>query len=438
MQPYQLKSGNLLIIGREGVLLYDVTTKQIENVDTATANHLDQLLFSGQASVSPAQETINFLLEKNYIENNTGTADSVVKHHLRTMDKAFDWSRQHLQNSNYNQAYDLLLDAHATRRRLCAFVGQCPILPETALRRAALVGEVEITGKKRVVCIGDDDLVSIAIASLGHEVVVYDIDDYLLFFIEQFAATHKLNITTTRVDLREPLPTESLEQFDVFLTDPMANRHCYELFLSRALALLKPTGIGFSAVFPPSSALFTDVCHSMKIEITFWDRHFNRYYSEKLEPHTYGSDWVTLKKQSSTETPVPPNTYCSLGDLYHENAMPIIPLFRLHIQNTSDSARQMPLYLHLIIDKLEQEGVIKICERTTTSTDDITHIFLKLENGFLQIFVDRPQQFMQIVTCPHSKVLQEQLILYFINAYKSDVRKIHARTHAQAGDFFCC
>ena len=73
-------------------------------------------------------------------------------------------------------AYEALLAAHARRKRFFERVGQCPILPETALRRALLVGDAAEVGVKDVLCLGDDDLVSVALATLGHRVTVYDID----------------------------------------------------------------------------------------------------------------------------------------------------------------------------------------------------------------------------------------------------------------------
>ncbi|MEZ4270294.1 MAG: bis-aminopropyl spermidine synthase family protein [Myxococcota bacterium] len=109
-------------------------------------------------------------------------------------------------------------------------VGQCPVLPEIALRRALLVGDAADIGVLDIVCLGDDDLVSIALAVLGHRVTVYDIDDYLLKFLHVSCEQLGLDVAVKERDLRDPLGLDERSQFDVFLIDPMSNRDCFDIF----------------------------------------------------------------------------------------------------------------------------------------------------------------------------------------------------------------
>ena len=130
-----------------------------------------------------------------------------------------------------------------------------------------------------MLCIGDDDMVSVALAAMGHRVTVYDIDPYLINLLRTAREDLGLDFEIVNQDLCKPLSGNLQERFDVFLTDPMSNRQCFEIFLSRAFALLKPEGQGFVAVFPPAMNVFAELAEDMNFEINHWYRRFNRYYS---------------------------------------------------------------------------------------------------------------------------------------------------------------
>ncbi len=124
--------------------------------------------------------------------------------------------------------------------------------PETSLRKAmVMMGRGEVEGKD-VALLGDDDLVSLALVILGarfKSLTVFDVDKALLAFIgSKYDDMSNKDARTIFYDCRESLKREHLGRFDTVLTDPPYTRYGSELFLNRALELLKP-GAGRSVFF---------------------------------------------------------------------------------------------------------------------------------------------------------------------------------------------
>lgn len=98
---------------------------------------------------------------------------------------------------------------------------------------------------KRVILLGDDDLISVAIARFTRltgvgpkAVTVVDTDKAVLDWISDQAAG--MPVTLVEHDLREPLPAGLAGSFDVACTDPPYTVHGARLFLSRAVSALRP------------------------------------------------------------------------------------------------------------------------------------------------------------------------------------------------------
>lgn len=124
--------------------------------------------------------------------------------------------------------------------------------PETSLRKAlVMMGRGEVEGKD-IAFLGDDDLTSLALLILGarfKSLVVFDVDKVLLAFIKaKCGEMGNKDIRTIVYDCRESLKGEYTGRFDTVLTDPPYTRHGSELFLNRALELLKP-GVNRSVFF---------------------------------------------------------------------------------------------------------------------------------------------------------------------------------------------
>jgi N4-bis(aminopropyl)spermidine synthase len=109
-------------------------------------------------------------------------------------------------------------------------------------RAGALAGQ-------RVMVLGDDDLVSVALAHFAaatgsagaiRRLTVVDTDADILAWIDRNAAGTGTVVETVLHDLRRPLPAEFAGGFDVVQTDPPYTVAGARLFLSRAVSALVP------------------------------------------------------------------------------------------------------------------------------------------------------------------------------------------------------
>jgi len=131
--------------------------------------------------------------------------------------------------------------------------------PEDACLRIALFYDRGDLLNKTLLIIGDDDLLGIAAALTGlpKEVVVLEIDERIITFINEVAEKWK-NCTTRfdegrkllkpspllakTYDIRQPLPEHYLRYFDTFACDPVETVDGCKLFLSRGVAGLRGAG----------------------------------------------------------------------------------------------------------------------------------------------------------------------------------------------------
>ncbi|WP_159882645.1 bis-aminopropyl spermidine synthase family protein [Paenibacillus puerhi] len=129
-------------------------------------------------------------------------------------------------------------------------IDQSQCTAETSLRRAILGLRQHALIGKRILCVGDDDLVSVSIALLmkrlfpegghtGTTIDVVDIDERFLAFIGGIAEREKLPIRFYRHDLRQPLPAALHASYDCFYTDPPYTLSGMNLFVSRGIRALK-------------------------------------------------------------------------------------------------------------------------------------------------------------------------------------------------------
>jgi N4-bis(aminopropyl)spermidine synthase len=128
---------------------------------------------------------------------------------------------------------------------------QCHCTVETKLRRVLALHEVDALVGRRILLLGDDDLVSLAIASVVRrfgtrrsiaQLTVIDVDPDVVRFARRELARAPFPATCMAHDLREPLPTGLARSFDTVLTDPPYTVEGARLFLSRAAAAVRPGG----------------------------------------------------------------------------------------------------------------------------------------------------------------------------------------------------
>lgn len=144
---------------------------------------------------------------------------------------------------------------------------QTPCTPDTAILRALLMLQNGALEGQRVLILGDDDSVSLAIGLLGRALgksdlcrglVVVDADERWLAFLREAAERERVSLQTVRHDLRQPLPAGLRATFDVFETDPPYTLEGAQLFLARGREALKPdSGLGFFSFAQwPASQMF--------------------------------------------------------------------------------------------------------------------------------------------------------------------------------------
>jgi hypothetical protein len=131
---------------------------------------------------------------------------------------------------------------------------QCPCTAETAILRALLMFRTGALEGRRVLILGDDDSLSVAIGLLGSAldkgdltrgVTVIESDPRRVGFLREAAAREAIAIDVVEHDLRYPLPDRLAGAFDTVATDPPYTLAGAILFLGRAAAALKGDGACF-------------------------------------------------------------------------------------------------------------------------------------------------------------------------------------------------
>ncbi len=120
----------------------------------------------------------------------------------------------------------------------------------TSMKRALLSLKYKSLINKKIICIGDDDLVSVSLGLLINklyddtqnnktQIHVIDIDSRYLMYIDKLSKEFNLPIICHNKDLRENMQDDLIGQFDCFYTDPPYTLNGMELFLSRGVDTLK-------------------------------------------------------------------------------------------------------------------------------------------------------------------------------------------------------
>jgi predicted methyltransferase len=188
-------------------------------------------------------------------------------------------------------------------------IDQSKCTPETSLERAILCARNNSLIGKKILCVGDDDLVSVSVGLLlkklfpkkklkGTEIHVFDVDPRFLSYIESIAKVEELPIHCHHVDLRKPLDNTLLNQFDCFFTDPPYTLTGMRLFISRGVsALKKKKGLNvffsFAHKSPDFNIKMMEEFLKMNLAITEIIPRFNEYEGAEMIGNT--SQMIILK-----------------------------------------------------------------------------------------------------------------------------------------------
>ena len=161
---------------------------------------------------------------------------------------------------------------------------QCPATVGTTMRRLRLLLANENIKERKLLLLGDDDLLSVAInaAEPSASCTVIDLDVRLLARIERWSQPGCEQLLCH--DLRSELPVELQQRFDVVFTDPPYTRAGQLLFLKRAITALRP--VRGSSLYLCSSKFYLDdekvagivaAARSGGLQLKSSYENFNRY-----------------------------------------------------------------------------------------------------------------------------------------------------------------
>ncbi len=201
------------------------------------------------------------------------------------------------------------LEIHKYRPKPIQEYDQGNIDPASTVGRVALMKlRNDISGKK-IIILGDDDLVGIALGltMLPQDVLVLDIDKRLIDFTNKIAQEKKLPVRAEVFDLRKKLPDSLKGKFDVLVTDPPEAKKPFKIFIEKGIWSLKGPG---SAGYIGMTLIDSSVSKWAELQkfvidagavITDIIRDFNKY--EIWEYHTKTLAWKLAPVKSQFDQP---------------------------------------------------------------------------------------------------------------------------------------
>lgn len=168
----------------------------------------------------------------------------------------------------FHDAYHHFLPLVAKRPPAEATYDQGALTADSVFRRLALMYAKGDVAEQKILLLGDDDLLSLALALTGlpREIVVVEIDPRLCEFIRRVAREKNLNLRVVEHDAREQLPADLRAHFDTFVTDPSETIQGLLLFVEKGLAMLAPGG-GRAGYFGIS------LIEASMLKWNVWERH---------------------------------------------------------------------------------------------------------------------------------------------------------------------
>ena len=121
---------------------------------------------------------------------------------------------------------------------------QLQITPLGVAKKIAVMKKLGDLKGKRIVCLGDDDLVGIALALTGEpkQITVLDIDPEILDYENSILRKLGYGKSAFPCNLLKPLPEKFKGKYDVFITEPPDTVKGVALFFSRGIETLDKKG----------------------------------------------------------------------------------------------------------------------------------------------------------------------------------------------------
>lgn len=250
------------------------------------------------------------LLDKgiSYIENELGYKGLNKALYKRLMDDEWDYDNDFIEEKEkLNKLFD-------ERPLVDVTVDQSKCTVETSIKRAILCLKYHSIIGKKILCVGDDDLVSISLGFLlkklftdigmcNTKIYIFDIDERFLKYIDNISQIENLPIGCIKNDLREPIDENYRNKFDCFFTDPPYTLQGMSLFLSRGISALKesmglPIFLSFAHKSPDFTMEMQKEFIKMGLVISEVVPRFNKYEGAEIIGNS--GQMLVLKTTSST------------------------------------------------------------------------------------------------------------------------------------------
>lgn len=232
------------------------STKDVEKILSASAatSHFWEIITLSQRPFPVVAEVIELLRQEGLVEvdqNREIKFNSKGMEYLKSLNiapkKVYTCPHCEGRGINLSQLEDLVRrfdEITVDRPKAISDYDQGFVTTQTVISRIALMAERgDLEGKKLFV-LGDDDLVSIAagLSGMPKEIVVLEIDDRLVNYINDTAKKYNLPIEAMKYDFRDKLPEKYLGYFDTFITDPPETVEALELSVGRGISTLRKEG----------------------------------------------------------------------------------------------------------------------------------------------------------------------------------------------------
>ncbi len=205
-----------------------------------------------------------------------------------------------------------------SRPRPLPWLDQAYGTPETALLRALFMLERGDVEGRKIIFLGDDDFVSIAVGLLkaARKITVIDFDPRLLDTIKLVSRAENLDINCVEHDLKRPVPKSMHGTYDVVFTDPPYTIPGLILFVSRGITALQQRKsaslyLAFAHVPPEKALIMQRTLGLMGLTIIEQIPRFNIYEGAEMFANT-----TFLARLETTEKTKPLVTEVFDGKLY--------------------------------------------------------------------------------------------------------------------------
>jgi predicted methyltransferase len=220
-----------------------------------------------------------------------------------------------VEHSEIIEIKEKLQETFNNRPQVDVAIDQSKSSIDTSLKRAILCLKNHGLVGKRILCLGDDDLVSISLGYLlkklfndnihhNTKITVMDIDKRIINYISNIVVQESLPINCEYVDFSEPLDNDFKNQFDCFFTDPPYTIEGMNIFLSRGIeALMDDSGLNIYFSYAHKSPDFQLTMQkyflSMGLTVSEIIPRFNTYEGASIIGNT--GQMIILKTTNATK-----------------------------------------------------------------------------------------------------------------------------------------